>query len=643
MESKGLLVKLTITLTLAVFFLWPHPFNASLPEKVVSLVYFTLLSYSLGYSITRGVAFTGDAIELHLMRTGFVLAFLPMMIILLDTLNIPLHWLVLAVLSLAYPLLEAAGIVGGQKKRLKKTPLTWHTALALATACLAFGLALAGSFAFPYLEDGDSWEHAVGVKYISVFGTYVKPAGVYVSHYLPPYPPTYDALLGIIHQLNSHLQWTLKSFNALLVGLTFAYAYFFTREYTSDGGLALYSVVFLAAVPAFASHVIWSHTLAVAVFYPLFYALVKSKKQPGFTLVSALLLAGSLLVQPLMSLVIGVFFLLYVLSHIINDRINFTPLLKVGVLGLALSMVYWLPALMAGGTQLEGLDRHGSGLMSSNLKVGVKSGDRAPGIRDLLFPRLGGGDLYMQHGFGFFIFLLMAAGCFIVVAGERRTLRDRPWLMTSLMWLIFSFTMLQSLRLPFTLFPSRFWGLVPVGGSVVAAYATVKLSKHLSKYGVSSWFTGLVVVSLVLLTSWLPKLTAQTDEWPSDLGTFLDGQIGTYVVLYSLPPDTMVYPLCLGDKYVLGLDKMSLPWEPEVVEFREGVCQKNASEVHGFLNRWGYEYAIYDVFCVKECISETSDGEECIRESDAFVKGLRSHPGFELVVGNDKAGLFKVS
>jgi len=602
---------------LGAYFLLPYSLSPPILEKMSSLAFFALLSYGAGYTVTLGNAFAKDRLELHIMRAGTGVATLPLLIVILDTVRIPLSWPVPLILSLIYP---AYHILAKKKEKTSSSDETAHWALVAAAA--AFTLALAGSFAYPYLEDGDSWEHAAGAAYVAAKHTYTTPPGQIVSHYLPPYPPAYDTLLGLIHQLNTSVSWTLKTYNAMLVGLTVVFAYCFVREFTGNRKIALYYSIFLTALPCFGSHAIWAHTLAVATLYPFFYCVVKRMDKAA-----AVAFAGCMITQPLTSAVIGVFYALYVLAQTLTDRRQFKRLAAVGAAGLAISMIYWLPALTAParGDKLDGAVTE---LTRMNLRIGFVEEDRAPGLTKLLLPKTSG-DIYMMEGFGL-------AYCILVVMGWFSLFKDRkPWTMTALLWTLFAFAALESYGLPISIYPGRFWGLVPVGASILAAKAADDLGR---RYGRSA---ALAAVALVLATSGYYKVVAQTDQWPTDIGEVLERNVQGYVNLVAFPPNTMVYPLCMDDKYVLGMDKMSPPWDPEVTGFRDGIMEKSQDELNAFLAKNGYEYAIFDAYCYTRCAAK-KDSETCKAEFAAYTKDLMKNPKLKRIYKDEKTGMFKV-
>jgi hypothetical protein len=626
-----------VAVFVASYLLMPFPMDAPLGKKAQCMLYFLLLTYASGYSLSGGLVFSKDQIELHLMRIGIGLGSFPLLFVILGSFGMPLIWwlpLAIACAPALYLVLFSAGKQGSASG--------WeiHSCLAILVSSLVFLLALAGSLAYPYLEDGDSWDHAVGAKYISLKHTYYNPPGIVVAHYLPPYPPTYDVLMGLIHQLNDQLQWTLKAYNALLVALTVAFSYFFVLRFSSSRQMALLVAVFLACVPAFGSHAIWSHTLAAASFYPLFYCIVSVRRFLQFRLISILLLASAMLIQPLMSMVIGVFFILYMLAQAISSRRETVQLFTMGVMGLAISMLYWLPALaqIASGSQSVDLSavRLGQNPQASRYDSATLS--------MMAFPKMSG-DIYMHEGYGvvFFGLVLVAlAQIGSVAVRDAKSKRLQPWLLCALFWTLFSLAGLMAARLPLSVWPGRFWGIVPFGASILAAHAASWASSRLAGRYIGRTSLLILIVASVFITSGLPKIQAQTMEWPSDIGVLLDRNIQGYVNLIALPADTMVFSLCMGDRYVIGMDKMARPWDAKDIGFRNNLLDRKPEEMHSFLKAEGYGFMLFESYCIKKCAGGSRTLEGCLDDYSLLLRGIGSHPGFSRVYADPAVGMFRI-
>ena len=623
-------------LCVAAFFLYPKFLVPSYAEMAVSLAFFLSVSYFIGYSLTGDVFRADDYLELLFMRMGFGLCALPVLFVLMGTAGVPLRWHIVLVLSLARPVYQlltkfSSGGLSLEAFRRKPTRIKvgWQTAAACLMSAAAFNLALYGSYAYAYLEDGDSWEHAVGVKYVSLFGTYAKPEGLYISHYLRPYPPSYDVLLGLVHQLNSSVSWTLKAFNALLVALTYMFAFFTVRRLTGDGGTALYSTFILAVLPPFGSHAIWAHTLSAALLFPIFYSLDRVREGGGWLILPAIFLAGSLVVQPLMSLVMGVFYLLYVLSRVHVDRRELKNLAAVGVLGLALSMVYWLPVAVDDEAKGE-LGDVAADLAKGKVRIGVDDGAASPTALQAFFPDTHG-DIYMQEGFGVFAVLLAALAIdHALRRGTGKFLKENPWLTVAALWVTVSLALLFSSKLPLSIYPGRFWGVAAIPLAVLGGFtlAHTREFKWIPK-GAVKYATPLLLLGL-LATSGYPKYICQLKVWPTDLNPKIGVELEGYLLMVAVPPNVPVYPFCTDDKYAIGMDKMSFPWDSAVAGSRKDPVNSDPAELHALLKGKGYRLALFDTYCVRRCMDESGGSKRaCEQAFDNMLTSLNESQYFK--------------
>src|SRR3989344_4092436 len=197
-----------------------------------SIVFFLIVLYGFGSSISFIVRESDDFLERHLMRLGIGLGIVPAFGLLLNLLRVPLDWRIFIIASL---LVLAVKYYFDYRKNgffNVKFNLNLYSIFMLVLFAITLYMYAAGAFAYPYLEDDDSWSHAMGVKYVSIEKTVFTPELIF--HYVYPYPPAYDMLMGIIHQTNDSVYWTLKFFNALIISLGIIFFYFFAREFTNS-------------------------------------------------------------------------------------------------------------------------------------------------------------------------------------------------------------------------------------------------------------------------------------------------------------------------------------------------------------------------------------------------------------------------
>ncbi|MFH0862779.1 MAG: glycosyltransferase family 39 protein [Candidatus Altiarchaeota archaeon] len=624
LDFGAYLIVAAFAIFFAAYFAVPVLFTASYQEMIVSLAYFIVLSYLTGYSLTKDYFKTGDMVELVSMRIGLGISALPLLFILMESAHAPLRWyipLVLSAIRPAYDLLMREEMPRLGKARLRAFKPDTYSAAAVLIFVIAFSLALVGSYRYAYLEDGDPWEHAAGVKYVSTQGTYTPPQGVYVAHYLKPYPPAYDALLGLINQLNGSVSWTLKAFNSLLVGLTYLFAYFTVKRVTGDAKAGILAAAILFMLPSFGSHSIWAHTLSALVLFPVFYAADRIREDRSWGVLTAIILASSLLIQPLMSAIMGIFYAVFLLARAYADRREIKTLVAVGAAGLALSMVYWVPVLLESENHDSEMADIGKSILEGSTKVGVDP-LKLPTMAQILFPE-SHGDLFMHEGLGIFA-VILALLCMDLALrrGALRFAKDNPFLAAAFGWLIITSFALLSGNMSFSIHPTRFWGIVAIPLAIVSGYMLAHVGdlrwirkKH-AKYVVAAFLGGLVLFSLV------PKAQVQLSVWPTDLQAELGENYIDYLRVLGVPQNTQVYTYCLPDKFVIGLDRSSLPWDKEIVDSRKIGYDIDPKKLHTLLKSRGYEWALFDSSCIRHCYMEANRTEaECQK---GFAKNLKS-------------------
>ncbi|MBS3101587.1 glycosyltransferase family 39 protein [Candidatus Woesearchaeota archaeon] len=100
-------------------------------------------------------------------------------------------------------------------------------------------------------------------------------------------------LLGIMHQTNDSVYWTLKFFNALLVSLSIIFFYFFARALTNSPRTALFAAFAMFSMPAHLSHFIWAISITMPLFFVSFYSIEKVKDDKRWWIISAVAIAAT--------------------------------------------------------------------------------------------------------------------------------------------------------------------------------------------------------------------------------------------------------------------------------------------------------------------------------------------------------------
>ncbi|MEK6876214.1 MAG: hypothetical protein AABX63_02290, partial [Nanoarchaeota archaeon] len=316
----------------------------------VTIALFLIYTFGLGFTVSSIARNSENFLERNLMRLGFGLSLLPFVAIILNIVKIPADWRILLVISIIYPLYIVARNIKKldlsmfSRIRITKTNLGIFVMLLIFAA--NFYVYASGAFNYPYLEDDDSWGHAQGVKYYSIEKNAFADTARAVR-YMTPYPPTYDALMGILHQTNDSVYWTLKFFNALIISLSTIFFYFFVKEFSGSSNKALFAAFALASIPAFLSHFIWAIALSVPLYFVSFYAVERIKHDKKWWIIAGLVMFTTLTSSPTHSTYFGLLFALYLATKTILERKILLWHIAAGAFGLALSFLFWwLPMVM---------------------------------------------------------------------------------------------------------------------------------------------------------------------------------------------------------------------------------------------------------------------------------------------------------
>src|SRR3989344_1543529 len=244
--------------------------------SIITVLLFFVYCYGLGFTVSSFAKNSENFLERNLMRIGYGLAILPVLVLALNLVKIPADWRIILALSLAYPIFYLVRHYKEFNFNIKLTKTDISILLMLVLFAWNFYIYLSGAFAYPYLEDDDSWAHTFGAKYVSMKGN-VFSGETELIRYVNPYPPAYDIFIGVMHQTNDSMYWTLKFFNALIISLSTIFFYFFVKELTGNRNKALFAAFALLSIPAFLSHFIWAISIAMPLYFVAFYALERVK------------------------------------------------------------------------------------------------------------------------------------------------------------------------------------------------------------------------------------------------------------------------------------------------------------------------------------------------------------------------------
>jgi hypothetical protein len=420
--------------------------------SIVTIALFFIYTYCLGFTISSFVKNSENFFERNLMRIGFGFSVLPFLALVLNIIKIPADWRIILGLSLVYPLYYLSRNYGKLRIPFSLTKTNVSIFIMLFIFSINFYVYITGAFSYPYLEDDDSWGHSQTAKYYSIEKNAFSDTARSIR-YMTPYPPAYAIVMGILHQTNDSIYWTLKFFNALIVSLSIIFFYFFVKELSGSKNKALFASFALFSIPAFMSHFIWSLSIAVPLYFIVFYAFERIKHDKKWWIITGLVMVAALTASPTHSTFFGLLFLFYVATKmILEKKILFNHILA-GVFGLILSFVFWwLPMIIKYGFfgTLQGLGiavGQGTGALS----VGG-TGDRVYAFSDFFFAQ----DQNMINnpiGIGVVLSLLVAVALIYVLLKYKSSLYRNKIIISSI-FLVLTTSMLFLL---FTTYTKAIW------------------------------------------------------------------------------------------------------------------------------------------------------------------------------------------
>jgi hypothetical protein len=593
---------------------------------IVALAYFLVVMLALGFAAWRllGVGEKDDgAGSFMLLATGIVVFIMASAILgFIGQAN----WfayvvLAAALLAMAYRKDSKAGVKYGEMLRMPQISNEWKL------VCILFAVHLAvyagGAFSYPWLEDDDPWAHAAAVHYVSLFGTYIQPTHLPL-HYLAPYTPFYDVLMGVLFQLDgASMQAILKFFNALLASLAIPLFFCWAKERLGSRS-ALWATFALAVLPCFMSHFIWSQTLALMLVFPALYFMERfsraddARERSAFGALAALAIASVFMTQPSTGAMFGGLLVAYIAalalpdflaSRTLNLRKLKPPAIALGA-GLLVSIVlFWGPMFA-----MYPMDQvFAQNSLSAKLLTDVQGdtgGGLVYGLGDFIDAPLAS-KMDQPIGFGLVMALLLVIGVVAAIYALRsqetgasdsgsasRPPRDNAAIM--LLWLAYGLIGTEGNLLPVKLVPHRFWVFLAIPVAILAGYGAVKVLEYVerNRKGMEGVAMALIVAAL-LFTSGYSKGFVETSQWPPGSKWVSGEHLGGYVALKTLPPNTRVFGFCMGEEFADGMDKAGYSWVREVTDYKTAAINDTLGNNYAFLKKYGYEYAVIDQSCLK--------------------------------------------
>jgi len=622
--------------------------------SILTVLLFFVYIYGLGFSLTYFLKNSTNFLERNLMRLGIGMGVFPILSVIFNLLHIPLDWRFFLIVSLAVPL-----YVLGRAFIRKEFPrlgfkLTKSNLYILIVLLLFFGtlfMYTKGAFVYPYFEDDDPWVHALGVKYVAIEKNVREPD--FFAHrtmYIDPYPPSYDILMGVLHQTSISLMWTLKFFNALIISLGIIFFYFFAKEFIGDKKRALFSTFVLVMIPCYMSHFIWAHSLVVTLFFPAMYCLERIKYDRKWLFAGLIIIASMAVTQPTQPVKLGVMFLTYFIVKSIYEKRFLKESLAAIIGGYLLSFVWWATKWRA----MFGRETRGVG----EVTIGSSSFSLLSFLKKVFPPNSGTAtraytfdDFFVAKtqnminnpvGIGVVISILVLISLIYVIIKFRHLLKkENSWIMITLIWLLFTFIGLNSMTFNTPGFYSfRFWMLFAIAVSIISSAGAWFLFGLSKKIGLGEAFVLVILVVGIVFTSGYQKYAVNTAMWGPGQGWTSMEEVQGYVWLKNLEPNTKVFTF-VGDEPIIGFDKYSCAWCKDVYDFKEDALNKSISEVYDWLRIKQYEYIIISGRTYLEL-----EGKYGKNETDRLVNEKLSEIStsnlFQVVYNNKGAVIFKV-
>ncbi|MBI2546226.1 hypothetical protein HYV81_03535 [Candidatus Woesearchaeota archaeon] len=628
----------------------------------LAIILFFIISWGLGYSVTRFTKRADNFLERNLMDIGIGLGVFSILATFLNFIRIPLNWWLFALLAMLLPAYDIA-------RNYRILNIKEHFKLTKSNICIiivllifAFSLYMyeKGSFAYPYLEDDDSWEHARSIKYIAIEKTAFEPVsalslpGHGLFHYLDPYPPSYGMLLGILHQISPSLNWTLKFFNALIISLSIIFFYFFAKEFTGNSQKALLATIVLAAVPAYLSHFIWSLSLSMALYFVAFYCMERIRHDKNWLYPAALTIAAILVTQTTLSVKFAIFFGIYWLIKAVSARNFQWHLFLAAPLGALLAALFWWIPMAIKYSSLSALLR---GLGQTGVEaIFTPTANRFYTFSTFFFAEKQN-MINSPVGIGIVISILTILGAAYILFAFPSVFRNKEdrikfsYIAIVMAWFIFNLLSVLGSYLPIRLDFHRSWMLLAFTVAIIAAEAMYLLAEKAKQLSIPHIVTYLVLFSGIWFTAGMQKYTFNTSPgWPPGFIWNSGEELQAYYSLQqNLPVNAKVYPLCgPGDKKLIGFDKLVFSWRDEGAwEYKtlDQAAVMKPEEAANYITSRGYSFMIADGDCFKPTYF---NGKEMLpnplgNNTPRILQSFADSGRFRIIFQNQGAVVFAVS
>ncbi|HSV42916.1 MAG TPA: hypothetical protein VLJ10_00010, partial [Candidatus Bathyarchaeia archaeon] len=383
----------------------------------------------------------------------------------------------------------------------------------------------------------------------------------------------------------------------------------------------------------------------ITFFFPAFYFLLKSFKEKKYIIPAAVCCSAVALTQPTQAIkfviMAGLLLMAYLPTKIRWRNIGLVTLIA-GILALS----WWGPVIiqsLSEGTkialrkdaQITGMALDTTDVAKNIFSPTAGSATRAYSWEDYVFipcPNL----INSPTGLGPIIFIISVLGLFVICLKliQKTSPPDQSYLITTLLWLIFTFLGMNSMtfHLPVGLFAFRFWLLFAIPVALICAEFTFSLTEYIQ----SKWRKILVIILLLLcvLRINLPfKWSFNTGEWPYGVHWASKDDIAGYVWMReNFPPGTRVFAFT-DNALVIGHDMQADFWTPEYRERLGNAFTQDIDQLYQNLTALDYECLVVSPRDIWEFKRENVNQK---------LKLLVEDSRFRLIYNNPAVKIFQV-
>lgn len=319
---------------------------------LLSIILFFIITIGLSFIIDFFIDFKANIYEQLFIRIGIGICLFTFLGVVFDLLYIPLNiwiYLALSLFLIIYNIYKYRDYLSfdfliDYFNDIPKKEHIYFVIIFFLFIITSF-MYISGSFSHTYMEDGDSWGYTAVSKVISEEQTF--KADYRYNHYSEPYTQGYQILMGVIHQANDSINFTMKFFHNLILALSIIFFYFFVKrlfynkKYYNE--IALFSTFILFAIPSWVGRFIFSLSFNMVLFLIFLYSLIRINEDNSWWIPTSLIYASILINHAYTGVMTTIFLIFYwFLEVIISENLN-KGVIKSGVFGGLLSLIFHIP------------------------------------------------------------------------------------------------------------------------------------------------------------------------------------------------------------------------------------------------------------------------------------------------------------